>query len=133
MASRTEPLTEGQVVALGLVLIHRGYWCAQVDGALRLFKAPEAADHIYERQLVDGRWLFADFLCFGRVQIALSSDPATLSYEESWIYEDVSQGLQTAVNWNGEGDPEGWVRWTNGREPARRRPGGDAAKEFRAP
>ena len=133
MLSRTEPLTEGQVIALGLVLIHRGYWCASVDGELRLFKAPDAADHVYERQLADGRWLYADFLFLGRVQIGLSLPGQLDQYDETWIYEDVSRGLQTAVNWNGEGEPEGWVRWTNGRELARRRPGGDASKEFRAP
>ena len=133
MDSKTAELTEGQVVALGLQLNARGYWCRSVGGELELYKSPAAADHLYERQLVGDRWLYADFLTYGRVQIAVSRAGQLDQYDESWIYEDIRRALQTAVNWNGEGEPDGWVRYTNGRDPARRRPGGDASKEFRAP
>src|SRR5262245_7028281 len=52
-------------------------------------------------------------------------------YTDTWIY-DAEQGLteagwRAALGWDGEGEPEGWWRHV---QSGRRRPEGDANKEY---
>ncbi len=48
-------------------------------------------------------------------------------YEKRYCYQTLTGALQGIEKWNGIGDPEGWHR---SPETGRRRPDGDAAKEY---
>jgi|SRR5882724_8772351 len=49
------------------------------------------------------------------------------TYRDSWEYTVREPAIAAFVDWNGEGEPEGWYRHPSS---GRRRPDGDPAKEF---
>lgn len=50
--------------------------------------------------------------------------------DEVFAYTSWDEAWAAVLDWNGVGDPQGWIR----HQPSdRRRPGGDASKEYIAP
>lgn len=88
----------------------------------------------YRRVLPTGLVLFVIDV-FEGFRIGLGkSDKAEDGFSTVIDYADVRACWRTALGWNGEGDPEGWVRLVElGRGVARRRPDGTPASEYEAP
>lgn len=65
----------------------------------------------------------------GNLRLAIG-DPCSPFFDDVWCYQAPQTELawRAALGWDGEGEPEGWYRHP---ESGRRRPGGDAAKEYR--
>jgi hypothetical protein len=87
-------------------------------------------DYLYARVLGDGRMLHLLVWGGGGVQLSVGMGGGT--YDDTWIYdrETYHAGWRAAIGWDGQGEPEGWYRHV---QSGRRRPGGDAAKEFVRP
>lgn len=84
----------------------------------------------YERRLPDGRsiWLYIQLfnalLCIGRTD--------DLGWDRGWEYETMPQALVNFLHWQPEqvDEPAGWIRCTH---DGRRRPHGDASREYTQP
>lgn len=88
---------------------------------------------LYRRTLPTGLLLFVIPL-FEGLRIGLGkSASASDGFCTVIDYADSRACWRTALGWNGEGDPDGWVRlWQLGELP-RRRPDGRPESEYRAP
>jgi hypothetical protein len=86
-------------------------------------------DYLHVRMLPDGRVLFLMRWRAAGVQVSVGEGDGYFS--DSWLY-DAEQGLddagwRAALGWDGEGEPDGWSRHV---QSGRRRPEGDAAREY---
>lgn len=119
MASETrEPTVEERIAALHSMAI-----------------SPAAQWWLYRRELPTGLVLFV-IEVFQGFRIGLGkSDSAVDGFCTVIDYSDVQACWRTALGWNGEGDPEGWVRLVQfgGGGVARRRPDGTPESEYSAP
>lgn len=88
----------------------------------------------YRRVLPTGLVLFVcDVYAGFRIGLG-KSDEASDGFCTVIDYADPKACWRTALGWNGEGDPEGWVRLVNfGSGTARRRPDGTPESEYQAP
>lgn len=68
-------------------------------------------------------------LSFGHVQLGVSLGRSG-EYLDSWYFDDLDVGWRALWTWDGQGEPEGWVRHPSS---GRRRPGGDPAAEVVRP
>ncbi len=86
-------------------------------------------DYLHVRELSDGRAVFLMPMIAGNLRLAIG-DPGSPFFDDGWCYqaEQTELAWRAAPGWDGEGEPEGWYRHP---ETGRRRPGGDAAKEYR--
>lgn len=105
---------------------------AALHGAMN--RDPAVQWWLYRRELPTGLVLFI-FDVFQGFRIGLGkSDSAVDGFCTVIDYADVKAAWRTALGWNGEGDPEGWVRLVQfGAGEARRRPDGTPASEYAAP
>lgn len=70
-------------------------------------------------------------LLFGRARLTFGRDPeCPFGYDDCWDYVDSVTAIAVMERWDGRGEPGGWLR-----HPAtgRRRPDGDAEKEYVLP
>lgn len=80
---------------------------------------------LHRRTLPDGRIVdLSQMLYTWRLSVGLKGD---LYYDDQWCYETQLRAMHAMVAWDGEGEPAGWHRHPSS---GRRRPGGDAAKEY---
>lgn len=82
---------------------------------------------LYRRVLADGRVLYLQPMLLGNSRISLSRDEQDIGFHSNYCFHDTLEAWRSAVSWDGDGDPEGWVRHI---ETARRRPDGDAEREY---
>ena len=89
----------------------------------------QGADYLHVRALGDGRAVFLLPMFGGNLRVAIG-EMGSQFFDDGWCYqaEQTDQAWKAALGWDGEGEPEGWYRH---HETGRRRPGGDAQKEYR--
>lgn len=106
---------------------------AALDGAVN--RDPSKQWWLYRRVLPTGLVLFVMELFGGDMRIGLGkSDRASDGFCTVLDYANTRLGWRAALGWNGEGDPEGWVRRVDmGAGTARRRPDGTPESEYCAP
>lgn len=86
----------------------------------------------HRRTLPDGRALFLIPMIQGN-RLGVSRDAEVCWFEDVYDYPDLGSSWKAVLGWDGEGDPEGWVRHCRDGEIPRRRPDGTPESEFRAP
>ncbi len=79
------------------------------------------------RNLDDGRVLYVYPLTFGRARLGISPNAESGVFDDVWDYDDMEAAVAAMHEWDGQGDPEGWMRHPS---TGRRRPDGDASKEY---
>jgi hypothetical protein len=106
---------------------------AAIAGAAAIVSDPRRWWH-HKRELADGRVLYlVPNFTPGCYRLGVSRDGRADDYELVLDYNDSDAAWRAVLGWDGEGDPEGWVRfWAYGQIP-RRRPDGTPASEFVAP
>jgi hypothetical protein len=67
------------------------------------------------------------FLFTIAIVVAHSESGLAYGYDDRYCYHFFSEACQALKEWDGEGDPEGWHR---NPPTGRRRPDGDASKEY---
>jgi hypothetical protein len=70
-------------------------------------------------------------LLFGAARLTYGRDPnCEIGYDDCWDYSDRVAAISAMQRWDGQGEPEGWMR-----HPAtgRRRPHGDPSEEYVLP
>lgn len=85
---------------------------------------------ILKRELPSGDWVVLRRMLLGNVRLSLCDrDPDDVScfHSPNYCYHNVGRAILAVQEWDGEGDPEGWVRHI---ESGRRRPDGDASQEY---
>jgi len=84
-------------------------------------------DYLWARVLPDGRLLYLIHWRVGGVQLSVGMGDRF--YLDTWIYylDTCDAGWRAALGWDGKGEPEGWYRHV---QSGRRRPDGDASKEY---
>lgn len=99
---------------------------ARVQGMIAVYRG---ADYLHIRPLGDGSAVYLLPMLHGNTRIAIGQVGA-LGFEDGWCYqaEQNEAAWRAALGWDGEGEPEGWYRHN---DTGRRRPGGDASKEYR--
>jgi hypothetical protein len=85
---------------------------------------------LHKRVLGDGRVLYLQAMLGNNLRISLSRHEHDMYFHSNYCFHDVKEAWRSALGWDGEGDPEGWVRHI---ETGRRRPDGDAEREFIRP
>jgi len=97
---------------------------AKLDG-IRAFYA--GADHMHERDLGDGRTLYLSQMLLGNVRLNIGETGDKLGYLDGYCFHDADAAWRAVLGWDGQGDPEGWVRHINSD---RRRPDGTPESEY---
>lgn len=82
---------------------------------------------LYKRVLPDGRVLYLWEMLGNNVRISLSRDEQDMGFHSNYCFHDMCEAWRSALGWDGEGEPEGWVRHV---ETGRRRPDGDEEREY---
>lgn len=59
--------------------------------------------------------------------VAIGQRNSLTWYDDRWCYHSVSAAWEAAMRWDGTGEPDGWHRHP---DTGRRRPGGDADREY---
>ena len=104
----------------------------EIDMAQRLAAARDAgSEYLCARVLPDGRGVYLMPLFFGALRLGIGPH-GSLSFDNVWEYqaEQAEAGWRAAIGWDGDGEPDGWYRHP---QSGRRRPGGEASKEFVRP
>lgn len=91
---------------------------AKMSG-IRAFLA--GADYLYERDLGNGETLRLCQMMLGNVRLTVSVTGDTTGYHDGYCYHDADAAWRAVLGWDGEGDPEGWVRHIESGAPASRR------------
>lgn len=81
---------------------------------------------IARKVLADGRCVYLHTTLFN-LRISVSPDVDSLFVEQFYCFHSSIAAFQAIAEWNGEGDPEGWVRHVPSN---RRRPDGDPEDEY---
>lgn len=84
--------------------------------------------YLVEKVFQSGRHAAIGPLLFGQAQIVAADNAERWKWgwDDGWMYDSVAAALAAWDNWDGTGEPSGWVR----HSPSyRRRPGGDPAQE----
>lgn len=79
------------------------------------------------KDLPDGRRIDVTPMTFGKGRLHVAPSFDALWYDDEWCYEHYGQAVAAALAWDGEGEPEGWMRHP---DSGRRRPNGDPAAEY---
>lgn len=98
----------------------------ETDAAVQVAIANGLSAYAYARDLGDGRGVWVMLMAFGNGRVVVGPlDGQWL--DDAWCYESVEGARSAAEAWDGAGEPDGWKR-----HPAsgRRRPDGDATKEY---
>ena len=99
-------------------------------------KQAESASEILEKE--DGYVIVRDYpngiragivkLLMGTGRICIGSITSWDSgYDEAFCYDTVGEAIIALLNWNGEGEPDGWFR---NPSTGRRRPDGNKSQEY---
>jgi hypothetical protein len=91
----------------------------------------EVAEWVYaDKELPDGRhaWVVPQLLGQGR--IIIGKNVWGEGIDEGWDYETLQEAITAFGEYDGTKEPEGWVRNTALGRVHRRRPEGDATKEY---
>ena len=81
----------------------------------------------FGKQLADGRLVGVTRMVYSSLLWIGDTD----GWQEGWDYPTMAQALAAAVSFLGEGDPlDGWVRHVRAGAPTRKRPSGDATREY---
>lgn len=114
------------------------FWSAYVEGhsAYGLVDAsgrtpPGKQQWLVRRVLDDGRVLYL-YPIIGGVSLGVSANEVDNGYRVVYDFSPepfVIDGWRAALQWDGEGEPEGWTRLSRLGEPNRHRPDGSAASE----
>lgn len=83
----------------------------------------------HKRALPDGRVLYLHPMAFSNVRISVSPDAEAQWFDQTYCFHDQDAAWRAALGWDGEGDPEGWVRH---HQTGRRRPDGTPESEYLA-
>jgi len=78
------------------------------------------------RVLPDGQVAWIHRLMYTWAILVVEQLELSLGYDDRWCYTSLQGALAALENWTGD-EPEGWIRHPRS---GRRRPDGDAAKEF---
>jgi hypothetical protein len=87
-------------------------------------------DYLHVRFLPDGRGLWLMQKLLGNTRLAVSAPGDTTGFDQTYCYHDADAAWRAVLGWDGDGDPEGWVRH---HQTMRRRPDGDPDREYVAP
>jgi hypothetical protein len=81
------------------------------------------------RHLPDGRYISVYPLWFGNWQLTISEAGNFEEHYDTWTYDLLHRVLYQAMKWSGDRgtEPEGWIR---NPPTGRRRPDGDAKREY---
>ena len=82
---------------------------------------------LWRRELPDGRVLFLSPMSYGNVRLHMSPPEHTIFFDDEWCYHDHDAAWRAVLGWDGTGEPDGWIR---NPTTGRRRPDGDASKEY---
>lgn len=84
---------------------------------------------LYERTLPDGRVLqLVPEVFTYKLGVSVAGSQV---YDDVWDYESYRVALQALDTWDGQGEPQGWVRYLDRvLGTYRRRPHGDPAQEY---
>lgn len=77
------------------------------------------------RELGDGRAIWLRPQLFNFLLIIGKTDDE--GFDDCWEYQDINAALTAFALWDGNGEPHGWYRHP---PTGRRRPDGDATKEY---
>ncbi len=69
-------------------------------------------------------------MLLGNTRLAVSEAGDWTGFAQTYCYHDADLAWRAVLGWDGEGDPEGWVRH---HQTMRRRPDGDPEQEYLAP
>lgn len=97
---------------------------------------PEEAfrDALEARELPDGRWLSLWPMAFGNTRLCINvPEESLMFFADFYCYHDTARGLHAVRTWDGEGDPEGWVRHIGTHRRRSYNPDGSVAGEWVAP
>ena len=98
---------------------------AKLEGIQRWHRGE---DHLFERDLGDGRTIYLRPMLFGNVRLSMGETGDRCFYfEAGWCFHDPDAAWRAAMGWNGDGDPEGWIRHIRS---GRRRPDGTPESEY---
>lgn len=110
---------------------------------LPLFHADPDRWWLYRRKMPPGtfaRWLhplqnrepvvlWLQPMLYGNMRISLGHERSQCFFS-NYCYHEIPAAWWAAIAWDGEGEPEGWIRHL---ESGRRRPDGDPAREYVRP
>lgn len=83
-----------------------------------------ATEYPYVRPFDDGRSAVLTPMLFGKWRLLLIVDGGVA---DGWCYDDLPAALRGLEGWDGEDEPDGWMRHPMS---GRRRPGGDPKAEY---
>jgi hypothetical protein len=92
---------------------------------IRAFLA--GADHLCVRDLGDGRTRYLCQMLLGNVRLNIGTTGDKTGYYDGWCFHDADAAWRAVLGWDGQGEPEGWVRHINS---GRRRPDGTSESEY---
>lgn len=97
------------------------------DEASAIISATESQpSHL--KQLVDGRFAYVFRFMFTVAILVTDERNIRYGYSDRWCYESMTDAIAALEEWDGTtAEPEGWHRHP---DSGRRRPNGDAAKEY---
>jgi hypothetical protein len=78
------------------------------------------------RTFPDGTAVWICPMFYGKGRLCIGPADA-IGYEQGFCYERIEDAFAAADRWDGVGEPDGWIRCIR---TGRRRPGGDATKEY---
>ena len=90
-------------------------------------------EYIGATAALDGvNWIGIRILALGQGRIVRGPIENALSagVPEGWCYETLEGAVIAFASWDGTGEPDGWVRAIRIGYRHRRRPNGDASKEY---
>lgn len=88
--------------------------------------APHRPGAVHHRLLDDGRELTVYAMLFNNGRLCVG-DPTRNVYDDFWCFSSVGAAIAEAEQWDGSGEPGGWVRHPGS---GRRRPEGDTRLEY---
>lgn len=100
-----------------------------VHGDLELFDPCDQHGYFARRVLPDGRMLGCLRLIY-TTKLVVASRVGSYTYDDGWCYDGPLRAVAAMAEWDGEGEPDGWHRHPS---TGRRRPDGDAAREYVSP
>lgn len=90
-----------------------------------------AVSPVSEKAFPDGHVAQVWPMTFGKGRIALMPHAGSWDVINAWCYESLVEAVIALNNWDDpDKEPEGWMR---NPQTGRRRPGGDASKEYVRP
>lgn len=99
------------------------------DAAVQVAIRNSRDAYAYARDLGDGRGVWVMPMITGNGRLVVGPIEGQW-LDDAWCYDSVALACLYAVVWDGVGEPEGWKRHI---ASGRRRPGGDASREYVSP